>query len=886
MTDPVEPRPTSLPSPVVALVGRLVPDASARSGLLGDLEERYRWARVRAGRVDAIAWLIAECTAITIHYSGERGMGMMDALRTDIGYAVRGLARRPGFSALVVATLALGIGANTAIFSVVDGLLFEPLPYAEAERLVLINQQTPEGFTASVSLPNYRDWKERGRSFDRFSAILPSSGPLANDDGAQVIEYGWVHGGFFETLGVEPALGRAFGEEESEPGAERVVVLAHELWVNAFGGDPAIVGRQITLRDEGWTVLGVMPPGFAPHGPLSAYLPMGYVADRVAWDDRGTGGGTEIFARLAPGVTPAAAQTELRSIGAELARSFGDDVGYGNLTPLRRWYLGDADRQALILMAAVALVLLVACANVANLLFVRSEKRRGELAVRAALGAGRGRIGRQLFTEILLFGLIGGVLGIAVGSVGLDLLLRVSGDVLPAGFSERIDVDRGVLLFTAAIALATTALAGMAPTVRSSRTELSDVLRDGGARGRTRRGARNALIAVEMAFSMILLVGAGLLISSLVALQNADRGFDGDDVLTVRVQQPTGRYGERASWVAFQEAMRQRVGAIPSVTAVASSNHFPLSGNSWEMLYRDENTPADDRGESVLLTMASPEFFAAYGIEIVSGRDFTDTDAWGGELVAIVDESLAATRWPGESPLGRRISFETVAPAVEGEPRVPVWRTVIGVASHVRHYELTSTSRIQVYTPLDQSASWGFTTYLSIQTGTHPAGLVPAVRAAISEVDPAAALYRVRTIRDVVDQHLGAHRAMRALLSVFAILTLLLGCIGIYSVVSHVTAQRVREIGVRLALGGAPSTMIRLVLRESMMPVVIGLLAGAVAAAGLANLLGSLLYEVRPSDPAALVGSALTLLVVAAFSAWIPARAAAATSPVEALSAE
>ena len=872
-----------LPDAVVRLIERWVPDPIARDGLLGDLEERYAQTS-GLGRFRRAAWLFAEVSTVIVHYTRKRQMGMMDRLRLDVGFALRGLVLRPAFSALVVGTLALGVGANTAVYSVVRGLLFEPLPYDQAERLVLINQQTPDGFTASVSLPNYRDWKERAQAFDRFSAILPSSAPLRRPDGSRIVEVGWVHGGFFETLGIDALVGRTFGEAESEPGAERVVVLSHALWAAELGSDPAVIGTQITLRDEPWTVVGVMPPEFDPYRELLAWVPMGYIADRVAWDDRSSSGGAEIFARLRASATPEGAQSELEAIGADIASEFGDDVGYGNLQPLRRWYLGDAERQAVILMAAVALVLLVACANVANLLFVRSEKRRGEIAVRASMGASRGRLFQQMLTETLVLGVGGGLLGALLGAIGLDVLLAVSGDVLPRGFADRIRMDGGVLTFAVLVALATTLLAGLLPAMGSGRVALSSVLRDVGRKGRSRSGARSTLIAAEMALSMILLVGAGLLISSLISLQNADRGFDGSEVLTLRVQTPRGRYVEREQWDAFNQTVREQLQALPGVSATSTSNHFPLSGNSWEMLYKDEGTPPGERGESVLLTMVSPSFFETFSVDIVSGRGFDERDRRGGELVAIVDESLARTRWPGETPIGKRVTFETTPDSTGG--RSDVWRTVVGVVKNVRHYELASPSRIQVYTPIDQSEAWGFSTYVALQANTAPAALAPSVRRVISRIDPEAGVYRVRTIESLVSQHLGGHRAVRELLSVFAIITLLLGCVGIYSVVSHTTAQRTQEIGVRIALGGTPATMARLVVRESLIPVLAGLAIGGASAAGLGRMLDSLLYDVQPADPVVIGLAAMGLLMVAALSAWLPARSVARVAPARALTSD
>jgi putative ABC transport system permease protein len=871
----------TLPRFVVSVAEWLVRDPIARAGLIGDMQERFEKVG-DAGRLRRLRWLTTELVAIGIHYGREEEAGIMDTLRQDLGFAVRAMRRRPAFSTLLVATLALGIGANAAIFSVVKGLLLEPLPFSEGDRMAVVNELEESGFTASVSFPNYRDWKERARSFDRFSIILPGSRRWVTSDGARIVEVGYVGGGFFETLRTEPALGRFFTEAESGPGGDRLAVLTHAFWSEAFGEDANVVGRAVELGGEPFVVVGVAPPDFVLYEETSVFLPLGAVQDRLPWDDRRTSVGAEVVARLAPGSTFSDAQVELRAIGEALVEETGEVTGVGNVTPLRARLLGDTGRQSLLLMGAVGLVLLVACANVANLLFVASERRRGEIALRSALGAGRARVYRQLLTESLLVALLGGAAGLALAIAGLEGLLALVGDALPAGFAGRLDVDAGVLLFTASIALATAVLAGFLPALRTARAGLADRLRAASATAPGR--ARDALVASEVALSMVLLVGAGLLIATLGELQRVDKGFDGEGVLTLRLQTPDERRRSREEWAAFHELVRDEIGSLPGVASVSTSNHFPLSGNSWEMLYRDERTPAEDDGESVLLTMVSPSYFDTYAVPILEGRGFTEQDRWGTEPVAIVDETLARSRWPGESALGRRITFEKV----RGEDGVEVdlWRTVIGVAGHVRHYELTSPSRIEAYTPVAQSAAWGFTTFLSVRASTDLAALVPRIRSLVSEVEPGATLYRVQTVQSVIDEELGPHRAMRELLGVMAALTLLLGCVGIYSVVSHATALRLKELSLRVALGGAPSRITRLVVRESMVPIVAGVVVGTVGAVALASMLGSVLYEVGPADPVVLGSAASILLLVASFSAWLPARRAARVPPQVVLRAE
>ncbi len=879
-----------LPPWAVLIVEAVVRGDVARAGLLGDLQERYS---ARPGGIRRGIWLTREVAGIVARYVGrrdprtrDRGVGgLTDQLIQDLRFALRGLARRPAFSGLVVTTLALGIGSTTAVFSVVNGLLLEPLPYGEADRLVLINQRTPEGFLASVSLPNYRDWRAGTRSFDRFSAILPGSARLTRPDGSRVIEVGWVHGGFFETLEVDALIGRTFSAPESEPGAQPVVVLSYSLWLNELGGDPDIAGTSIRLSDEPWTVVGVMPPEFVPYGEVQAYLPMGYIADQVPWDDRGTGSGTEIVARLAPDADASTAQTELTAVSARIAEEQGEEVGSGNLTPLRRWYLGDSERHAKLLMAAVCLVLLVACANVATLLLVRGEARHGELAVRAALGAGRLRVACQLLTESLLYGLLAWAVGTLIAVQGLRLLLVAVEDHLSTALLGGITVDAGVLVFSGAMAVGTALLAGLFQLGRARDAQVAGSLREAARAVGGRRRLRSVLVGAEVAFSMVLLVGAGLLIQSLANLQTVDRGFDGSDVLTLRVQLPGSADSTRESWTRTLGDLRESLRSVPGVRDVAASNHFPLSGNSWEMLYRDEGTPPGDRGESVLLTMVSPEYFDAYGIEIARGRGFTEADTWGDDPVAVVDETLARSRWPGDDPIGRRVSFEQTRSA-EGAWE-DVWRTVVGVTRHVRHYELASISRIEAYTPLAQSAAWGFTCYLSVRAdGVDPGSLVPGIRERVSEVAPDAALYRIRTLRSILDREVGAQRSVGQIFGLFSTLALLLGAVGISSVVSHATAQRSGEMGLRLALGGAPAQMTRLMMRDALLPVVIGLMVGVAASAAVGRALDAVLFEVGPLEPAVAAAAAVVLLSVSILASAVPARAAARVQPTDSLRAD
>jgi putative ABC transport system permease protein len=881
-----------LPRLAERLLSRLIHDRIARDGLLGDLEERYT-ALAAAGPLRRWGWLAIELAAAVFHYAGPRaprihlGRGesnTMDALGQDLRFAARDLIRRPAFSLLVIVTLGVAIGANTAVFSVVKGLLLEPLPFEASERLVIINQIGDEGFTGSVSFPNYRDWKERNRTFDPFATVLPGSTPLTTASGTRMLESAWVHGGFFEVFGVEAAVGRTLTAVETEPGGPPVAVLSHALWQTDFGADPSVVGSDVVLRGEPFTVVGVMPADFTVYPDTDVYLPLGYVVDLVPWEDRGTGAGAEVFARLAPNATFDEARTDLDAIARDLRAEFGDDASRANAVLLRDWYLGDAPRQLLLMMAAVVLVLLVACANVANLLFVRGETRRGEIAVRAALGAGRGRVYRQLLTESAVYGVLGGLLGVAVGRLGLDALLGVLGDTFPAGSAARIGVDSGVLAFTGATAVLTVVLAGLVPAWRTSRARLSEALRDSGTAVRRTGRARDVLVGAEVALSMVLLVSAGLVIASLHNLQQVDKGFTGSGIVTLRVSATGEGYDSRESWAGFHQQLRDRVRALPGVITASSSNHFPLSGNSWEMLFRDRDTPAGERGSSVLLTMVSPEYFDAYSVDIIEGRGFTEADRWDAEHVAIVDETLAAARWPGESPIGKMVTFEQL-PNEAGDYVIDVWRRVVGVAHHVRHYELARPSRIEVYTPLAQSAAWGFTSYLSVRSGSDPAALVPAIRRVVAELDPEVALYRIRTMDEVLDQEFGAYRALRQLLGMLAALTLVLGGVGIYSVVSHAATLRVREVGVRLVLGGAPGAVVRLIVRDSLVPAVAGLVAGTFGAMAAARLLGSMLFEVGPADPAVLGASALMLAAVAGAAAWLPARRAARVQPTRALRA-
>ena len=810
----------------------------------------------------------------------------MGSLGQDLRFAVRMLRKRPGFTAIAVLTIALGIAANTSIFSVVNGVLLRPLPVAEQDRLVVPNVIAPSGFEISLSIPNFKDWREQSTTIESMGANASRSRTLTGGDRPQMVSTRIILGDWFETLGVAPLLGRLIESDETWAGAEPIAVITHGFWQRHFGGSPDALGRTIVLDGETFTVIGVMPAEFVfPSADTDIFVPMGFYSERMCWENRGCSQGSWAIGRLADGTSIGSAQADLDRIAAGITEAEGEQQAVARLESLMDAYVGDIRRQVWILMAAVGFVLLIACANVASLLLARGESRRRETALRTALGAGQGRMIRQFMTESVVLGLTGGLLGLALAWIGIRLLVPMLPADIPTVMLGNIGMDMNVLLFTFAAAGLAGLLFGIAPAIRAARPDLNAELKEGsrGSVGKGRQRLRSGLVIAEVALSLVLLIGAGLMIQSLGQLQKVDKGFEPENVFTARVQLPRIRYEDQAAAWSFYQELIDRVEALPGATSASLSQIVPLEGDSWEDQIFPEGVEFEhDNGRSVLYHMITPDHFVTLGIPILRGRGFTAADREGAERVIVVDERLAEQFWPGENPIGKRVTYETerVPDDFEGDPP-RVWRSVIGVAQNTRHYELESPSRVQMYVPIQQSGGgWTTSMYVLVKTPGDPLGMTDLVRRELSLMDPDVPLTDIETMEGYVDQALAGSRAMGRLLTVFSAVALFLSAIGIFGVMSFSVVQRLREIGIRMALGAKAGDVVRMVSRQGLNLTLIGVALGLVAAFGLTRLMASLLYGVSPADPVTFGGVALFLVVVSFLATWIPAQRATRVDPV------
>ncbi len=805
----------------------------------------------------------------------------MSRLGNDVRFAFRSARRRPGSTALIVGTLALGIAATSAVFSVVNALMLKPLPYPTQSRLVMADQRDPEsGFRAAVSMPNYVDWRDRSTAFDRFAMEKPETFRVQGERGTDVLEGRLVLGDFFDAFGVLPLVGRLPNADDVGPGAAEIVVLSHALWASRFGSDPNVVGATLGVDGRAFEVVAVLPPGFSMDPDVALYLPMGLNSDDEVWQDRDSSYGGWIVARMGPGVTLGDARADLGRVAADVRREYGPNTAGPALFSMREWYAGDVRTPLVLVMTGVLLVLLAACANVASLLLGLAEGRRGELAVRTALGASRGQVVRQLLTESAVLGLAGGGLGLLLAWLGLDALLGAVSSTLPPAFVERVTLDPVVVAFTIGTSLLVALLCGVAPALRASRPEQGATLRSAKLLGPGGSRLRGLLVSSEVALSVVLLVCTGLFVSSVRNLKTADTGFAADGVLVQRVSPPGPRYPTRAERSQVQHEIRERVTRLPGVTHAALSNLYPFSRTNWEMRFRQPSTWPAEQGESVLYTAASPDYFDVFSIELLRGRLFSDVDEIDSEPVVLIDETAAERYWPNEDPLGQRIAVDDVR---EGDDFVPRWRTIVGVVGHVRNYDLAEPSRIEAYVPLVQSAACCSTLWLTVRTTGDAGALVPSVRNVINEIDPEIAAYRVNTMEAVVERETAVHRAVQKIFVVFGASALLLGVIGISGIVAASVTRRRRDIAVRVALGSAPAAQANLVALTNLRWVAGGLIIGLFAATLAGSALRSMLVDVRPFEPSILLSSTAVLTAAALLAAWFPARRAAQVDPATVL---
>ena len=804
----------------------------------------------------------------------------MEGLVQDLRYACRSLAGRPGFAAVTVLVLGLGIGANTAIFSVVDAVLLRPLPFAQPDRLVWAYGSVRDGpDRASVSPLDYFDYRAQNRSFAQLGAAVAVPVPLSLTGASEPrrVVSAVVSGNYFDALGVKPALGRAFAVDNERPEHNQVVVLGHALWQGHFGGDPAILERRITLDGVSAQVLGVMPPGFKPSRTAELWVPinagMPAMKQRRAHFLRPVG-------RLLPGVTLAQAQADVGLVARRLEEQFPDtNRGWSlALVPLREVVVGDIRPTLRILFGAVLFVLLIACANAANLLLVRAASRRKELAIRTALGAGRLRIARQVLAESVLLAVAGGALGVLAAAWGIDLLVALAGQNIPP--MVEVGIDGRVLWFTLAVSLLTGLLFGLAPALSVARSNLTPSLNQsgrsdapsGGGRNRT----RNTLVVLESAVAVVLLVGAGLLLKSFWRLHQASPGFEARSALTFRLDLSQGRYAGPGKASSFFADLEARLAGLPGVEAVGTVTELPLSGQPNDVPVFVEGRAAGrasrERPLDADFRRVNADYFRAMGIPLLRGRGFTAHEVRQDARVVIVSESLARTAFPGEDPLGKRLVYDAPERSFQ----------VIGVVGDVQHRALDGRPFETSYLPT-QDVSWG---YVVLRTAVDPLALAPAVREQVHAVDPGQPIGDLRALEQLVHESAAAPRFRTTLLGLFAGLALLLAAIGIYSVVSFSVARRTHEIGVRMALGAWWLQVLHLVVGESMRLVLLGVALGLAGALALTRVLTSVLFGVGATDPSTFVAVALLLGLVALAACWIPARRATRVDPMVALRSE
>jgi putative ABC transport system permease protein len=808
----------------------------------------------------------------------------MTDLAPDLRYAVRALRRRPGFAVAAILTLALGIGASTTIFSVVRGALLRPLPYPEPDRLVALWETNADwGWEQANSAPaNFLDWRERVTAFEDVTAHLGWGGVTLGDDVTEpeFIRSAWVFGNFFDVLGVPPALGRGFQVEESWDGRDLVAVVSHGLWLRRFAGDPGVIGRTIRVDGTNRLVVGVAAEGFGyPTADVDVWLPVGWqAANRTAvWFRRAHF--VRPVARLRPGVTVEQAGTALAGVARELEREYPEtNRGMGaGLTDLRQSIVGDATRYLLVAFGAVTLLLLIACVNVANLFLVRVADRRHELAIRAALGAPRRRLGGLLLLESLTIAMAGGALGIALGAWGTELFLAVAIPDVPRLSAVRMDPL--VLGYAVVVTLATTLLFGAGPALLGADASATAALAESGrgtSAGKRAALLRRGLIVAESALAVLLVAGAGLMLRTLQELGRVDPGFDPTGVLTATLQLPGGTYQQGADVTAFQRELLAKLQSVPGVTAAGGTDGLPLEGTAWTSDLAIEGEPPLDRAPDFNRRVVTAGYFEALRVPVLAGRLFTDADDAAAPGVALINETLARRHFGDRDPIGRRIAFDQRPDA--DEP----WYTVVGVVGAEKLDGLSSARDWpEVFLSASQTPRWRLS--LVLRSALTPEQLVTALRATLRATDPQLALADVRTMGQVMGDSIARERFVAVLLGTFAALALLLAAVGVYGVVAYTVAQREREVGVRVALGASRGEIVRLVLRQGMGTVGIGLAAGLVMVIPTTRVMRGLLFGIEPTDPLTLAAVVTVLGATAALACYVPARHAARIPPMEAL---
>ncbi len=819
----------------------------------------------------------------------------MQTLWQDIRYGMRMLMKTKSVTAIVILALALGIGANTAIFSVINAVLLRPLPYEESDQLVLLNEKSQALDEMSISYPNYQDWKAQNRAFEAIGVYNRQSYNLTGAGEAERIVAGQISADLFTVLRVKPAYGRLFTNDEDKPGTTPVVVLGYGLWQRRFAGDPNIVNQQITLNGKSYTVIGIMPASYLYPSRTEMWVPVGQVSDSVDWKNRGNHPGLYGVARLKPGVTQAQAQADMDLIAANLEKQFPDtNAGTSvRIRPLLEIFISDARRPLWIIFGAVGFVLLIACANIANLLLARASARKKEMAIRSAMGAGRWRIARQLLTESIMVSLVGGVVGLGLARWGIDFILKVSPNAIPR--SREIGLDWTVLAFTIGVSFITGILFGLVPALQAGEVDVNETLKETGRGTSGRHWLRSSLVVAEVATTLVLLIGAGLMIRSFYLLQKVNPGFSYDNLASFSVSLPEKKYVTQDQQAVFYSRLLENIRTLPGVESAAVASGLPLGNNGWQTGFTVVGQPTPDRKERPLMEacLVSPDYFRAMQIPVLRGRVFTDQDnrshvnpetvsklpedqqQTAGLQYIVIDELFAKKHWPNEDPVGKRIQIGGPAP---DNPKLEV----IGVVGRVKMESLsTDDNRVQGYFPFLQMPNSGMT--VIIKASSDPNELISSVRRTVKSIDPDQPIYNPRTMGDIRAESVAPERLNLTLLGIFAGIALVLSIVGIYGVMSYSVTQRTHEIGIRMAIGAQPSDVFAMILGHGMKLALLGIGIGLVGAFALTRLMASMLFGVEPTDATTFGAISVLLTIVALLACYLPGRRATKVEPTVSL---
>jgi putative ABC transport system permease protein len=816
---------------------------------------------------------------------------MASTLWQDIRYGARMLLKNPGVTMIVIIALALGIGANTAIFSVVNSVLLRPLPYPESDRLVFLNEQSPVLDEMSISYPNFTDWRNQNQTFEKMGVYNRGDYNLTTAGEPERITTGQVSADLFSVLRVNAAHGRLFTNEEDRPGGTPVVVLSHALWQRRFGGQMSILNQAITLNGKSYTVIGIMPESYLYPSRVEMWVPVGQLSDQVSWKSRGNHPGLYGVARLKPGVTYEQAEADMNNIGANLEKQYPDSNASTRprLRHLMDIYVVDIRRTLWIIFAVVGAVLLIACANIANLLLARATARRKEMAIRTAVGASRWRIARQLLTESILMSMIGGAIGLFLAYWGVQLILYMSPTAIPR--SREIGLDWTVLAFTIGVAFVTGVLFGLVPALQAGAVDTNETLKETGRSTSGRHWLRSSLVVGEVATTLVVLIFAGLMIRSFYKLQQVNPGFSHDRLTSFSIALPSKKYATEEAVGSFYNRLLENIRALPGVESAAAASGLPLGNNGWQTSFVIDGRPVPPRDQTPLMEacLVTPDYFKAMNIPVLRGRVFNDRDdrshlagrdlskmneierLLAGLTYVVIDEEFARRHWPNEDPVGKRIRLG-------GGDRDTQKLEVLGVVGRVKMESLNQNSdRVQGYLPFNQTPNEAMT--VIIKGASDPNLLISSARNAVKELDPDQPIYSPRTMGEIRAESVQGEKLTLTLLSLFAGIALVLAIVGIYGVMSYSVTQRTHEIGIRMAIGARPRDVFKMILGHGMKLALTGVVLGLGLAFAVTRFMATLLFGVEPTD-ATTFGAITTILVgVALLACYLPGRRATKVEP-------